>query len=111
MNAINWIDDPTDYPLAYAFKYSLNAEDEDFSLAPSSEKAYTASPLPAGLDAQNNNVACKAVIADALGAFVLIQVTVVVAAGSKSALSGTLNSELGKAFESGNTGNAIGVTD
>ena len=50
---------------------------------------------------------CKAVITDSLGAFTVSLYVVTVTAGSKSDLSLTLNTELRKAFDSGNIGTNI----
>ena len=105
----NWIDDPADYPLAYAFAYVLDkAGETDFTLSLFSEKSYTVTPLPAGLLSMNSTVLCKGVIRDNMGAGVTVSQAVYVMSSAApgqdvaSALSTVLDTQLEKAFASGN---------
>ena len=105
----NWLDDPADYPLSFAFFYAqTTAAGADFTISSFSEKSRTDSPLPAGVHSMNGTVLCKSVIRDNLGAGISVSQAVFVAPSvplgqdPASVLSSVLDSQLEKAFASGN---------
>ena len=123
----NWLDDPSDYPLQYAFSYSLKSKLDQgqglsqgdqasfYSLAAVSERSYTSSPLPAGLQTMNRIVACQCVVRDNLGcaAAVSQRVSVVPQSGagvSVNDLSAVLSTQLSAALSSSDANRAVNVT-
>ena len=125
----NWLDDPSDYPLQYAFSYSLRSKLDQgqgssqsqgdqasfYSLAAVSERSYTSSPLPAGLQTMNRIVACQCVVRDSWGcaAAVSQRVSVVPQSGagvSVNDLSAVLSTQLSAALSSSDANRAVNVT-
>jgi len=49
MSAFSWVDDPSAYPITYAFAYALSANQTSFRIQGASELSYTSTTLPSGI--------------------------------------------------------------
>ena len=106
LNAPYWVDDISDYPILYTFRYSLQSTSAtQLSLGLSSQRSYVNSFLPAGLDNSSGLVYCSVLVFDFFGATTQTSATAVVR-GSGSGISNStqLSAQLVLAGATGNLG-------
>ena len=114
MSASGWVDDPHNYPLAFAFSYARAAS---ILIPPLTIKAlnslpYTSSQLPEGLPSQNKSISIINLCCNQYLACANTSAPVTVAANTTTNVLNLLTSSLGTSLASGNadaTFNAINL--
>ena len=106
LNAPFWVDDISDYPISYTFRYSLQSSSATLLLLGlSSQRSYAQSLLPAGLDNSSGMVYCSVLVSDFFGASTQAT-TIAIVRGDASGGSNVteLSMRLSNAKGSGNSG-------
>ena len=105
MNAPFWVDDISDYPISYTFRYSLQSSSAaHLLLGLSSHRSYAQSLLPAGLDNTSGLVYCSLLVTDFFGATQHSATTVIVRHNESSLTNITqLSTRLSTAESSGDS--------
>ena len=97
-----WTTEADNFPLSYAFSFTLSAASPYLSLAASSLRAFTISTLPAGLSTEGSLVTLQGEAMDILGSYSTATTTARVVFNTSTNVSQILTNQLKAAFSTGN---------
>jgi hypothetical protein len=114
-NAMYWIEDSSDYPISYAFRYTLQSSLAAYSKSTSSflslglatQRSYARSELPPGFASMNRTLLCSVLVSDIFGATAEKQTTITVKPSSLNASAASLSQSLAEAMNLSDSG-AVG---
>ena len=102
-----WTTGVANFPLSFAFSFTLSARSPYLTLAASSLRSSTTSTLPAGLSTENNLVTLHVEAADIFSSFGVASTTARVSLNASTNISSILSTQLKSAFSSGNVNLAL----
>ena len=107
--ALYWIEDRSDFPISYVFRYSLrstanlNSTSTFLSLGLASQRSYVESLLPPGFASTNRTLLCSLLVSDIFGATAEERVIITVDNSTSKTSATSLNQSLSEAVRLGDT--------
>ena len=111
--ALYWIEDSSDYPISYIFRYTLrtvassNSTTNFLALGLASQRSYLNTLLPPGFPSSNRTLVCSLLASDIFGATAEKRTSIVVSNSSSTISASTLNKSMTEAFNLGDS-DAVG---
>ena len=102
ISAPGWTTAVANFPLSFAFSFTLSARSPYLTLAASSLRAFTTSTLPAGLSTEDSMVTLHVEAVDIFSSYGEANTTARVSVITSTNISNILTSQLQSAFSSGN---------